>query len=66
MQLADYYMLEHNPLAYGCKRNKKIGWDDVMWIVDNLWQDHFEYGSDPPETDSTISVSFIIKYAQFF
>ena len=55
--LADYYMLEHIPAAYGCKNHKKIGWDDVMWIVDNLWEDHFQYGMEPPLTNPRLIVS---------
>jgi hypothetical protein len=43
--LADYYCLEHNPLAFGCNKYSKVHIDDVLWIVENLWIDNIEYGT---------------------
>jgi|AntAceMinimDraft_6_1070360.scaffolds.fasta_scaffold13054_4 hypothetical protein len=46
--LAIEYNLDiHNKKAY-IHDKKHISYDDVLFIVQNLWDAHFSYGSDKP------------------
>jgi len=54
--LAKFYTLGDDPLGYGRGPNQKIRWWDVMWIVNNIWQCHFNSFLEhaPPTFDYSI------------
>ena len=63
MLLAKNYNLEmNNPLGY-VSNNKYITYNDVKFIVDNMWMDHFLYGvKAPSDVDKYIYSQYYLKF----